>query len=142
MEAGKGIKLEMNAQLGYYFRVTKKVRRAVSLLKMAIGFTFENDPCSIIQPLRGSFQDEKKLRQHPGFSIIDARNNGVRFRSSRLNDSNDSFLELKADYNEHQKNIVEEIMKIAGEKACVFLYRKCVSMFEWRRRKGVRRGGE
>ncbi|XP_065316531.1 DNA mismatch repair protein Msh2-like isoform X2 [Gordionus sp. m RMFG-2023] len=59
-------------------------------------------------------KDEKCLRNNKKYTTIDTNNNGVRFKDSKLDTLNLSYMQTKADYEEHQKIVVDEIMNIAS----------------------------
>uniref|UniRef100_A0A8C4NDJ3 DNA mismatch repair protein n=1 Tax=Eptatretus burgeri TaxID=7764 RepID=A0A8C4NDJ3_EPTBU len=82
LEAGKSVKLESNAQLGFYLRVTSK--------------------------------EEKTLRNNKKYITIDSQKNGVRFTNSKLSSLNDEYIHNRDDYQNAQKAVVEEIIKIAA----------------------------
>lgn len=53
------------------------------------------------------------IRRNKKYKIIDAISSGIRFSSDRLDDLNADFLEAREAYEEHQKSIVQEIVKTA-----------------------------
>lgn len=59
-------------------------------------------------------KDERSLRGHPSFSIIDTKKDGVRFRNSKLREHNDDYLEAKSKYEEVQRAVVVEVVAIAA----------------------------
>lgn len=59
-------------------------------------------------------QDEKVLRNQPDYTQLDAKTNGIRFRSSKLTQYNEDYLEARDQYSEHQKTVVTEVVSIAG----------------------------
>ena len=60
-------------------------------------------------------QVEKCLRGQKKFSILETRNDGVRFTLPSLRPLSEEYLELKMEYTEIQSNLVEEVLKIAGK---------------------------
>ena len=61
------------------------------------------------------FQDEKALRNNKHYTVIDTKNNGVRFHNKALRELNEEYLQCKENYNEQQKSLVAEITNIAGK---------------------------
>ena len=59
-------------------------------------------------------QSEKSLRHQPSLTILETRNDGVRFTSSLLRSLSQEHLSLKDHYNTAQSNITEEVLSIAG----------------------------
>lgn len=62
---------------------------------------------------RISLKDDGVLRKNNKYKTIDAIKGGIRFTNDRLSDLNTDFIEAKSAYEEHQKGIVEEVVKIA-----------------------------
>ncbi|GAB6032645.1 MutS-like protein [Chamberlinius hualienensis] len=79
---GGSVKLDSNAQLGYFFRVTLK--------------------------------EEKSLRGNPKYKIIDATKTGVRFQNADLKHLNEEYMTTKQEYEEQQKAVVTEVLKVAA----------------------------
>ena len=61
-----------------------------------------------------TFKFEKCLRGQKKFIILETRNEGVRFTFSSLRQLSEEYLELLKSYNEVQGNLVEEVLRIAG----------------------------
>lgn len=61
-----------------------------------------------------SVQVEKCLRNQSKYSILDARNDGVRFTSSLLRSLSEEHLSLRDQYSSAQNNLSEEVLSIAG----------------------------
>ena len=59
-------------------------------------------------------QEEKILRHNNTYHTIDTKKDGVRFRNSALRILNDEYLQVKDEYQEQQKSVVAEIIKISG----------------------------
>uniref|UniRef100_A0A1I8JMT2 DNA mismatch repair protein n=1 Tax=Macrostomum lignano TaxID=282301 RepID=A0A1I8JMT2_9PLAT len=59
-------------------------------------------------------KDEKCLRESRGYAILDVKNNGVRFRSAKMTELNDNWMEAKRQYEDQQASIVAEVLKIAA----------------------------
>lgn len=62
---------------------------------------------------RIALRDDGCLRNNKKYRILDAIKGGVRFTSDKLSDLNDDFLRYKQDYEEQQKSIVEEVIRVA-----------------------------
>lgn len=62
---------------------------------------------------RLTLKDESCLRGNKNYKTLDALKGGVRFTNDRLERLNSEFLETKEEYEEQQKSIVEEVIKVA-----------------------------
>lgn len=62
---------------------------------------------------RITLRDDAALRKNKNFKIIDVVKGGIRFTSDKLTEYNEEFCSLRTRYEEQQKNIVEEIIKVA-----------------------------
>ncbi|XP_055634998.1 DNA mismatch repair protein spellchecker 1 [Toxorhynchites rutilus septentrionalis] len=62
---------------------------------------------------RISLKDETKIRKDSKYQILDAVKGGVRFTNEKLADLNGDFGDSKRSYEEQQKSIVEEAVRIA-----------------------------
>lgn len=67
---------------------------------------------------RITLKDETAIRKNNKYKIIDAVKGGVRFTNEKLEELNSDFVEAKQTYEEQQKSIVEDIIKVAG----IFLF--------------------
>lgn len=63
---------------------------------------------------RVTLKEEKVLRNKKQYIILDSNKSGVRFRSNKLNDLNDNYLNARDKYTVEQKKVVAEIIEIAG----------------------------
>ncbi|KAF8562356.1 hypothetical protein P879_08987 [Paragonimus westermani] len=63
--------------------------------------------------MRVTLKEEKSLREFKSFQILDAQKGGVRFRNTVMSRLNDNHLEVKREYTEAQKSIVDEVLRIA-----------------------------
>ncbi|KAF6778148.1 hypothetical protein AHF37_02101 [Paragonimus kellicotti] len=63
--------------------------------------------------MRVTLKEEKSLREFKSFQILDAQKGGVRFRNAAMSHLNDNHLEVKREYTEAQKSIVDEVLRIA-----------------------------
>ncbi|XP_058820446.1 DNA mismatch repair protein spellchecker 1 [Topomyia yanbarensis] len=62
---------------------------------------------------RISLKDETLIRKSTKFQILDAIKGGVRFTNEKLTDFNAAFASSKESYEEQQKSIVDEVIRIA-----------------------------
>jgi DNA mismatch repair protein MSH2 len=77
----KTVKLESNAQSGYYLRVSRK--------------------------------EDNVLRNNKKYTIIETRKDGIKFQNSKLERLNEQFIVIKENYEQQQKAVVDEVIKIA-----------------------------
>lgn len=64
--------------------------------------------------LRITLKEEKILRNKKHYTILDSNKTGVRFRNSKLSELNDDFISARNKYLERQKDVIAEIVGIAG----------------------------
>ena len=102
----KTIKLSSNDQLGYFLRITKKVC-AFILSYFEVWLTL----FILIDLL---LQHERDLRGQKRFTILETRNDGVKFTTSTLQGISEEHRSLKDQYSSAQASVAEEVMKIAG----------------------------
>lgn len=62
---------------------------------------------------RLALKDDGCLRNNKEYRILDAIKGGVRFTSDKLSDLNDDFMRSKDEYEQQQKSIVDEVIKVA-----------------------------
>lgn len=62
---------------------------------------------------RITVRDDTALRKNKNYRIVDVVKGGIRFTSEKLTEINDEFCSLRSSYEEQQKTIVEEIVKVA-----------------------------
>ena len=103
LEPHKTIRLETNSQLGHFLRVTKKVCDCAHVCQgVSVG-------------VRGCLcQVEKVLRGQRRFSVLETRNDGVRFTNSHLRSLSQQFQLLRESYESTQTTIAEEVLAIAA----------------------------
>lgn len=63
---------------------------------------------------RVTLKEEKVLRNKKQYTILDSNKSGVRFRSNKLSDLNDEYVNARDKYTVEQKKVVAEIIEIAG----------------------------
>lgn len=61
-----------------------------------------------------TLKDEKLLRGQKKYHIMEAVRAGVRFNDDRLKELNEDYLDICSNYEELQKNVVKEVMDVAG----------------------------
>lgn len=59
-------------------------------------------------------QVEKCLRGQKRFTILETRNDGVRFTYSALRSLSEDFMGLREQYASAQANLAEEVLQVAG----------------------------
>lgn len=69
---------------------------------------------------RISLKDEAVLRKNTKYRSIDAIKGGARFTTDKLDELNQDFDEARIAYEEHQKTIVDEIVRISCEYSLYF----------------------
>ena len=60
------------------------------------------------------WQVEKVLRGQKRFSVLETRNDGVRFTNSQLRTLSQQYQALRGSYESAQASIVEEVLSVAG----------------------------
>lgn len=60
-------------------------------------------------------KDESVIRKNSKYRILDAIKGGARFTTDRLSDLNDEYTQAKVSYEEQQKTIVDEIIRVASK---------------------------
>lgn len=64
---------------------------------------------------RITLKEEPILRKNKSYKILDAIKGGVRFTNDTLENLNEDYKQSKDSYEDHQKNVVDEIIRIAGQ---------------------------
>ena len=59
-------------------------------------------------------KEEKSIRGHSAFWIVDSQRGGVRFQNEALKNCGDQWVALKGEYEEVQSAMVKEIVKVAA----------------------------
>jgi DNA mismatch repair protein MSH2 len=106
------IKQEMDA-------IEKKIRaetkKCALILGVEEGGSFKMDYAAHIgYHFRASRKEDQKLRQHKMFQTIDTARGGIRVTTDKLKELNLDFSGLKENYEEQQKDIVQEIVRVAA----------------------------
>lgn len=73
---------------------------------------------------RITLKEEKILRNKKHYTVLDSNKTGVRFRNGKLNELNDDFIAARNKYMDKQKDVIAEIMGIAGSCQCRVLWIK------------------
>lgn len=108
----KGVKDEMDS---IEAQMRKEMKKSVQIAGLDEGGSFKLDYVSHIGfHFRSTRKEEQKLRQHKIFKTIDTARGGVRFTTEKLTDLNSDYTALKESYEEQQKEIVQEIVRVAS----------------------------
>lgn len=106
------VKQEMDAIEAKMKKETKKCAQVANLDE---GPSFRLDYVSHLgYHFRSTRKEEQKLRQHKQFQTIDTARGGIRFTTDKLKELNADFTTLKENYEEQQKGIVSEIVRVAS----------------------------
>lgn len=94
--------------------INKQLSSAASDLNLEARSSIKLDYVSHIgYHLRIALKDDSLLRKNNKYRILDAIKGGVRFTNNKLSDLNEEFLQTKEKYEEQQKSIVEEVIRVA-----------------------------
>lgn len=108
----KGVKDEMDS---IEAQMRKEMKKSGQIAGLDEGGSFKLDYVSHIGfHFRSTRKEEQKLRQHKIFKTIDTARGGVRFTTEKLTDLNSDYTALKESYEEQQKEIVQEIVRVAS----------------------------
>lgn len=102
----KGIKEEMDQIEGKMRKILKKSSETVDCkleYVSHLGFHF-----------RATRKEDQTLRKSKTFQIIDTARGGIRFTTEALKDLNEQYKALKESYEEQQKEIVKDIVRVAS----------------------------
>lgn len=64
--------------------------------------------------LRVTLKEEPALRKNKNYEILGAVKGGVRFTNAKIQELNTDYSDMKKSYEDQQKNVVNEILNIAG----------------------------
>jgi DNA mismatch repair protein MSH2 len=96
-------------------KMKKELKKICELLNVDEGSSIKLDYASHLgHHFRTTRKEDQKLRQHKQFSIIDTARNGIRFTNDKLKSYNEDYAELRGTYEEKQKEIVQEMVRIAS----------------------------
>ncbi|XP_059618269.1 DNA mismatch repair protein spellchecker 1 [Phlebotomus argentipes] len=90
-------------------RVKKEQRKAANDLNLDVKLDVVSH---IGYHFRISLKDESAIRKNKKYSMIDAVKGGARFTTNTLRDLNSDFQEVRESYEEQQKSIVEEVIRV------------------------------
>jgi DNA mismatch repair protein MSH2 len=62
---------------------------------------------------RITLKEEGKIRKNKKYTVLDSVKGGVRFVTEKLSDLNEDYAKVREEYEEKQKTIVEEIVRIS-----------------------------
>lgn len=110
LDSGKTIKLDSNSFHGYHFRWIASCSYEISWWLFRVISNFNDD----FIYYRITLKEEPILRKNKSYEILDAIKGGVRFTNTALVDLNEEYKQSKDSYEDHQKNVVDEIIRIAG----------------------------
>lgn len=96
-------------------KLAKETKSSAKLLGLDEGSTLKLDYVSHLGfYLRTTKKEDKNVRKHSKFSVIDTARGGLRFTTDLIKGLNEEYAVLKASYEEQQKNIVSEICRIVA----------------------------
>lgn len=96
-------------------RIQRQLGKAADDLGMEAGKTLKIESNQQLgYYFRITLKEEKILRNNKRYTILDFNKTGVRFRNSKLNELNDDFIVARNKYLERQKDVIAEIIGIAG----------------------------
>lgn len=106
------VKKEIDEVVG---KIEKEAKKCAKALDLEEGASLKLDYVSHIgYHFRTTKSNDQKLRQQKQFQTIDTARGGIRFTNDKLKDLNADYSELKSSYEEKQKEIVHEIVKVAS----------------------------
>lgn len=74
---------------------------------------------------RITLKEEKIIRNKKHYTILDSNKSGVKFHNDKLKELNNDFLAVREKYLDEQKDVIEEIVKIAGLFKIYYLAKDC-----------------
>lgn len=96
-------------------KMDKETKKSAQIADLEVGPSFRLDYVSHLgYHFRSTRKEEQKLRKHKMFQTIDTARGGVRFTTDALKDLNSDYTTLKEEYEEQQKEIVQEIVRVAA----------------------------
>lgn len=95
--------------------IQKQLNKAASDLCLETGKTLKLESNQQFgYYFRITLKEEKILRNNKHYTILDSNKAGIRFRNNKLNELNDDFIDARNKYLERQKDVIAEIVGIAG----------------------------
>jgi DNA mismatch repair protein MSH2 len=108
----KDIKENLNDVEG---KIKKEFKKAAKLLQLDEGKEIKLDYASHLGYFfRTTKKEDQTIRKHKIFKIIDTARGGLRFTVDNLKDYNEEYSTFKENYEETQKDIVNEICRIVA----------------------------
>lgn len=96
-------------------KIRREAKKCAQIAGLEEGSSLKLDYVSHIgYHFRTTKSNDQKLRQNKMFETIDTARGGIRFTTRSLKDLNEEFTGFKEEYEEQQKGIVEEIVKVAS----------------------------
>ncbi|XP_070496738.1 DNA mismatch repair protein spellchecker 1 [Chironomus tepperi] len=96
-------------------KLAKETKSSAKLLGLDMGSTLKLDYVSHLGfYLRTTKKEDKNVRKHSKFIVIDTARGGLRFTTDLIKGLNEEYVVLKASYEDQQKNIVAEICRIVA----------------------------
>lgn len=116
-------------------RIQRQLGKAADDLGLEAGKTFKLESNQQFgYYFRITLKEEKILRNNKRYTILDSNKTGVRFRNNKLSELNDDFVAARNKYLEKQKDVIAEIVGIAGlwilcrhlDKNYLYIYRNII----------------
>lgn len=96
-------------------KMDRELNKAAEDLELDAGTTIKLEYVSHIGfHFRITLKEDSALRKQNKYKIIDTARGGIRFTCDSLSSLNDKFSSTKSEYEEQQKDIVEEIVGVAS----------------------------
>lgn len=113
-------------------KMRKEMKKSAQIAGLEEGPSFKLDYVSHLgYHLRSTRKEEQKLRKHKIFQTIDTARGGIRFTTDVLKDLNADYGNLKEKYEEQQKDIVQEIVRItAGYSAPLMSLNQSIAVLD------------
>lgn len=71
---------------------------------------------------RISVKDDRVLRKNNKYKTLDIVKGGVRFTSEKLTDLNADYKQARLSYEQHQKTIVNEVVRVTGKQKLILIF--------------------
>lgn len=96
-------------------RMKKELRKCSQLAHLEVDSTIRLDYVAHLgYHFRSTRKEESKLRPHDIFHTIDTARGGIRYTTETLKKLNGDYTSLKEKYEDQQKDIVQDIVKVAS----------------------------
>lgn len=98
-------------------KLNKELEIAAKDLKLESGTQLKLEYVSHLgYHFRITLSNESALRQNKKYTTLDTVKGGIRFTTSKLGDLNLDYSQTRASYEEQQKSIVDEVIRVARKK--------------------------